>query len=680
MVFTNKLRRRWWLCGMLASQLFAVRVLSQPVTEVDVCVYGATSSGITAAYTAKRLGKRVLLVEPSRHLGGLSSGGLGYTDIGNKYVVTGLARNFYRRVGQHYGKFEQWIFEPHVARQIFEAYLREARVPILFSLRIVGTQKHSTRVEAITLEDALRPSAPKRIVKAKVFIDCTYEGDLMAQAGVSYIVGREANLQYGETFNGVQLQEHHQFPDGVDPYRVPGDPQSGLLWGVKSEALSPSGSGDKKVQAYNFRICLTDDPVNRIQVTRPEGYDSTRFELLARLFATQPDKPLNYHFLKWDLLPNRKTDINNYGPFSTDLIGMNHDYPEADYATRARIAAEHKLYNQSLLYFLGHDARVPAHIRRYVVEWGFPKDEYREHGHWSPQLYIREARRMIGEYIMTEHNCLGREVVPDVVGMAAYTMDSHNCQRLVIEKNGKKMVKNEGDVQIGGFPPYPIAYRSLTPKRSECTNLLVPVCLSASHIAYGSIRMEPVFMVLGQAAAVAAVLAIEQQNSVQAVDVAQLQKILRQNPLADGTPADLLIDNDINPDQVRPVAGDWTKQRGTIAQMGGTYAATTLVSEGTTAAAIEFRTQVSHKGNYRLYLYYPASIKAPDAQYVLTHAGGRQSGKVKRTDRQDDWIGLGTFVLSPGTTTLEIRTDAGCGPLLADAALFVPVQMRAAER
>jgi hypothetical protein len=405
---------------------------------------------------------------------------------------------------------------------------------VLYDYRLKAVKKTAAVISAITIEQATHPGATTdRRIKAAMFIDCSYEGDLMAMAGVSYTVGREANATYNETYNGVELREKHQFPDGIDPYVEKGKPESGLLWGISPEPLQPNGTGDNKVQAYNFRICLSKDPANQIPITRPAGYDSTRYELLLRVLEKEPNRPFHL-ILKPDLMPNQKTDINNNGPFSTDMIGMNYAYPEADYNKRKEIQQAHEGYNKGLLYFIGHDPRMPAHLQKEMLKWGYPKDEYTDNGNWSPQLYVREARRMIGEYVMTQANCQGREVVADSVGMAAYTMDSHNCQRIVIEKDGVKMVKNEGDVQVGGFPPYPVAYRSLVPKEKECKNLLVPVCLSASHIAYGSIRMEPVFMVLGQSAAVAAVLAIRGKTSVQRVDIPAIQNILREDPLAEG--------------------------------------------------------------------------------------------------------------------------------------------------
>jgi hypothetical protein len=355
-----------------------------------------------------------------------------------------------------------------------------------------------------------------------MFIDCSYEGDLMAKAGVSYTIGRESNAQYSETYNGVQLLDKHQFRDGVDPYVIPGKPESGLIWGVSPETLAENGTGDRKVQAYNFRLCLTKNPDNRIEITRPADYDSTKFELLLRQIKSYTPDSLNWQLLHIAPMPNQKTDINNCGGFSSDMIGMNYDYPDGDYATRDKIIQEHLSYTKGWLYFLGHDARMPEHLRIEMLQWGYPKDEYTDTDHFTPQLYIREARRMVSDYVMTQHNCQGREVAEDVAGMAAYTMDSHNIQRIVV--NG--MVKNEGDVQVGGFGPYPVSYRSIVPKKSECTNLIVPVCLSASHIAYGSIRMEPVFMVLGQSAATAACMAIDDDSSVQEIDVKKLRSIV----------------------------------------------------------------------------------------------------------------------------------------------------------
>jgi hypothetical protein len=639
------------------------------VISADICVYGGTSAGVIAAYTAKKMGKTVILIEPGKHLGGMSSGGLGYTDIGNKYVVTGLARDFYRRIGTHYGKFEQWIFEPKVAEDIFNDYVKRAHFSVLFGNRLIKVKKEGSQLKEITLENSYRPSVTtNKIIRAKVFIDCTYEGDLMARSGVSYAVGREANSQYDETINGVELLDQHQFLDGVDPYKVPGDPKSGLLWGISKEVLQANGAGDKKVQAYNFRITLTNVPENRIPISRPANYDPQKYELLIRLKEKQPWKTIFDVFII-SKMPNGKTDINNRGGFSTDMIGMNWEYPEADYNTRAKIWKEHEDYTKGFLYFIGNDSRIPENIRNEMKQWGYPKDEYTDSGNWTTQLYIREARRMIGELVMTQHHCQGKEVVEDGVGMAAYGMDSHNCERLVV--NG--MVKNEGDVQVHGFAPYAVSYRAIIPKQKEAANLFVPVCLSATHIAYGSIRMEPVFMVLGQSSAVAACQAIDKKIAVQQVSVKEIQGILKNNPLADESTPEVLVDNEDS-----QITGDWK-----IEKSGG-YGPTYLIddSKGETAKSVKFIPQILKNGAYQVYAYFP-KVKDPSSKtYITIHDGEKTTEKVinqadLRVEGQTsgEWLSLGLYNLSQEKKAyVEISNKNADGVIVADAVLFVPVR------
>ena len=587
---------------ILASVAFLLLVLPHsaapqqpaPSLEVDVLVYGGTSAGVIAAYTAKHYGRSVLLVEPGRHLGGMSSGGLGQTDIGNKYAVTGLGLDFYRRVGAVYGQFEAWQFEPKVAAQVFEGYADEAELEILFSRRLTGVAKQGTRIRTVTLEySGEGKGIPDLTVAAREFIDATYEGDLLARAGASFVVGREGNEVHGETIDGVQLMNGHQFPDGVDPYVVEGDPSSGLLPEISGVGVQPDGSGDDKVQAYNFRMALCQGE-DRIPIARPAHYDPARYELLVRLMAKRPWNSLNDGFII-SRMPNGKTDWNNRGGFSTDYIGKNWDYPEAGYARRDSIRKEHEHYQKGLLHFIATDPRIPEPIREEMSGWGYCPDEFLDTGGWPHQLYVREARRLVGEYVMTEHNARGAAVAPEAIGMAAYTMDSHNAQRVVV--NG--MVKNEGNVEVGGFPPYPISYRALTPKREEVTNLLVPVALSASHIAYGSIRMEPVFMVLGQAAAVAASMALERDVAVQGIDVAALQQELLGNPLADGSTPEMLVD-DGDTERVS-ISGEWTRQK-----PSGTYGLSVLRGEGGNGS-VRFTPQIRTAGRYTVYLYWPAA-------------------------------------------------------------------------
>jgi hypothetical protein len=562
-----------------------------------------------------------------------------------------------------------------VAENLFKEYIQRANAEVLFSFRLKEVSKNGNQLAAITIENSIQPTnATDRKIEAKIFLDCSYEGDLMAKAGVSYIVGRESNALYKETYNGVQLRDKHQFLDGIDPFKIKGNSESGLLWGISSESVAEQGSGDKKLQAYNFRICLTSDPPNQIATTRPENYDSTRYELLLRVLEKEPNRPFNF-ILKPDLMPNKKTDINNNGPFSTDMIGMNYNYAESNYEARAEIQKAHELYNKGLLYFIGHDGRMPKHLKEEMLRWGYPKDEYSDNGNWSPQMYVREARRMKGAYVMTQANCEGREVVPDAIGMAAYTMDSHNCQRIVIEKNGVKMVKNEGDVQVGGFPPYPISYHSLVPKEAECRNLLVPVCLSASHIAYGSIRMEPVFMVMGQSAATAASLAIDKNISVQKVDVKQIQKILKSNPLADGSPADILIDNEDAKNII--VSGEWTKNN----DSKNSYASSWLqVDKANTATGnVKFVPVIPSERKYKVYTYVP-KISGTSSTVSINVFNGATINEVvldlKRIEvagqTSGEWALVGSYIFKKGNKNFVSITNKNAdGNVIADAVLLV---------
>jgi hypothetical protein len=503
--------------------LAAIVAARAEVFTTDVCVFGGTSAGVIAAVQASKLGRTAIVLEPGRHLGGLTSGGLGFTDIGNKAAIGGLSRDFYRRLGKHYGKDEVWTFEPGVAEREFTALLAEVNVNARFDQRLASVKKSGARIVEIRLENG-------EIYRAKMFIDATYEGDLMAKAGVSYFVGREANATYGETLDGVRgTTPKHQFLVAVDPYVKPGDAASGLLPFIQAEPLGREGDGDRCVQAYNLRLCLTKNPANRKPIDAPENYDPANYELLGRYFdaIAAAGKTLTLkQLLKIDLVTPEKTDINNNGAFSTDFIGGSYAWPEASYAEREKIYRAHLDYVRGFLTYLAASPRVPAAIRAEMGEWGLTRDEFTDNGGWPHQLYVREARRMISDYVMSEKNCRRVAVIDDAVGMAAYNMDSHNARRIVRDGH----VENEGDVQVPPMSPYPISYRAIVPKAGECENLVVPVCLSASHIAYGSIRMEPVFMILGQSAATAAVQAIDEGGVLQRIDYAKLRARL----LADG--------------------------------------------------------------------------------------------------------------------------------------------------
>ena len=656
---------------VISCLLIVFLQLARPATgqekmyDVDICIYGATSAGIIAAYSASKMGKSVLLIDPGKHIGGLTTGGLGQTDIGNKYAITGLSREFYRRIGKHYGRFEQWTFEPHVADNVFKSFLVEGKVEMVLEHQISRLKKEGEWIREVAVQHVNGLStSPYKTVRAAMFIDCSYEGDLMAKAEVSYTIGREANEKYSETWNGVQLLTKHQFPDGVDPYRIPGIPSSGLLWGISNDALLPNGSGDKAIQAYNFRLCLTNNPKNSIAISRPEKYDSTIYELLLRQIAAYTPDSLNWQLLHIANMPNQKTDINNCGGFSSDMIGMNDEYVEADFEKRKEIIKAHEAYTKGWLYFLGHDARVPLHLRKEMLTWSYPADEFKGNNHFSPQLYVREARRMIGSYVMTQHNCEGREGVTDGVGMAAYTMDSHNCKRIVV--NG--MVKNEGDVQVGGFGPYPISYRAIIPQRKECANLLVPVCLSASHIAYGSIRMEPVFMVLAQSAAVAASLAIDKKSNVQSVEVKELQNILKVNPLSDGSATELLIDNE---DSLNvQLTGNWIKEE----KLHGSYGPSVVyTNEKKASARFDFPSNAK-PGMYSIYVYCPSRNGLSEKQNMTLQLRRKVRVSINPQLHPDQWVLLGQFeIVSEKKQFVRIESSPSRGRVtLADAVLFVP--------
>ncbi len=534
---------------LLVLSILAVNTFAAP-QSFDVVVYGCTSGAVTAAVQTKKMGKTVVMVCPERHLGGLTAGGLGWTDSGNKAVIGGLSREFYHRVWQHYAKPEawkwqkqadfgnkgqgtvaldqeartMWIFEPHVAEQVYEQWVKELKIPVVRNAwldRGKGVKKQGDRIVSITMVDG-------KSYAGKMFLDATYEGDLMAAAGVSYHVGREAGSTYGEKWAGVQtgvLHHRHHFgavKAPVSPYVVPGDPKSGVLPRISTAPPGNYGEADSKIQAYCFRMCLTKVPENRVPFAKPAGYDPKEYELLVRIF----EAGWRETFQKFDAIPNGKTDTNNHGPFSTDNIGRNWDYPEASYARRKAIEQEHAQYQQGWLYFIANDPRVPEDVRTEMAKWGLAKDEFKGSGNWPHQMYIREARRMTGQSVMTENELLKKRATPESVGMGSYGMDSHNIQRYITPEG---YVQNEGDIGVSTNGPYQISYGSIVPKRGQVANLLVPVCLSSSHIAYGSIRMEPVFMILGQSAATAAVMAIEKNLAVQEVSYAELKARLEKD-------------------------------------------------------------------------------------------------------------------------------------------------------
>ncbi len=635
----------------LAAGLAALGLSAKAADEYDVVVYGGTSAGVIAAVQAKKMGKTAVIVGPDKHLGGLSSGGLGWTDTGNKSVIGGLSRDFYHRVWKEYQKDEtwkfqkkeeyggkgqgtpamdganrtMWIFEPSVAEKVYESYVKEFDIPVLrdeWLDREKGVKKEGGKIVSITMLSG-------KTFSGKMFIDATYEGDLMATAGVDYHVGREGRDVYGEEWNGVQtgvLHHRHHFgavDKPISPYVIPGDPDSGVLPRISTEDPGERHEGDHRVQAYCFRMCLTNDPDNRIPFSEPEGYDAKQYELLARIY----EAGWRDTFGKFDPIPNNKTDTNNHGPMSTDNIGYNYDYPDASYERRKEIIAEHELYQKGWLWFHCTDSRVPKEIQERMKTWGLPKDEFTDNGNWSHQLYIREARRMIGDFVMTENELLQKKETPDSVGMGSYTIDSHNTQRY-IKPDG--FVQNEGDIGVK-CPTYKIAYGSLVPKKEQCTNLTVPVCVSSSHIAFGSIRMEPVFMILGQSAATAASMAIDEDIAVQDVSYEKLRERL----LADGQvleytspvkkptvwvdPAKLegvVVDNND-----AKLVGNWDSSMAASKYVGADYRHDKKVMDGSASAI--FETKLPKGGTYEVrFAYPPNGNRASNVQVTISHSGG----------------------------------------------------------
>jgi len=512
------------------------------VFTADVIIYGGTSAAITTAVQLVKMQKSVIVVSPDIHLGGLSSGGLGWTDTGNKEVIGGLSREFYHRVWKHYQKEDawkwqkkseygnqgqgtpamdgdkrtMWIFEPSVAEQVFEDYVEEYKIEVF---RDEWLERNQSGITMNNGELTSFKTLTGKEFEGKIFVDATYEGDLMALAGVDYHVGREASSTYGEEWNGVQvgvLHHGHHMKTDIDPYVVPGDLSSGVLPKISTEDPGEKGEGDHRLQAYCFRMCLSNHPDNRIAFPEPENYDPHNYELLARIF----ESGWRETFHKFDPIPNRKTDTNNHGPFSTDNIGMNYDYPEASYESRREIIEEHEYYQKGLMYFLANDEKVPEDVRTEMAQWGLAADEFIDNGNWPHQIYVREARRMIGEFVMTENEIQGRSRVNRSIGMGSYTMDSHNVQRY-IKSDG--FVQNEGDIGVHPKEPYKIDLGSILPKKDQCANLLVPVSVSSSHIAFGSIRMEPVFMILGQSAGTLAGMALDKKVNIHDVAYDELK-------------------------------------------------------------------------------------------------------------------------------------------------------------
>ena len=655
--------RTFWFGLWLASGVIC-RAMD---IESDICVYGGTSGGVAAVVQATRMGKTVSLAVFDTHLGGLTSGGLGATDVGNTASIGGVAREFYRRVGQHYGQRERFNFEPHVALNIYQDWLVEVGVKPCFNQRLASVRKTGRRITQITMEDGT-------VYRAKMFIDATYEGDLMALAGVSFTFGREGTNVYGESFNGIRANTpKHQFTIKVDPYVVPGKPASGLLPFIQAGDGGAPGDGDQRIQAFNYRLCFTQNPTNKLPHVVPPNYDPARYELLGRLLEARVaarDALTMRSFFSVLPMPNGKTDMNNNGAFSTDFIGANWTYPTNTYAARARMYREHLEYTQGLIQYLATSPRSPANLRAEMLSWGPCRDEWPETGGYSPQIYVREARRMVSDYVMTQADCAGTRVANDSVCLGSYNMDSHNCQRIV--KDG--FVINEGDVQMPVPRPYPISYRAIVPRVGECENIFVPFAISASHIAFGSTRMEPVFMMAAQSAATAAVLALADGVSVQRVNYAKLARRLE----ADGQiltwkkhedfATGIVVDN---ADHGAALSGSWNASTASEGFWGDNYLHDGNTNKG--SCVVTFTPNLPQAGRYDVYLRWTANPnRATNVPVDIIYQGGAKTITVDQTKNNGTWILLLTTNFDAGTNGgLRIRSTGTTGYVIADAARWV---------
>ena len=692
------------VCGFLFS--FQDLAAAEPEYAVDICVYGGTSGGVVAAVKAARMGKQAILIEPGQHLGGMSSGGLSYSDMGKAATVAGMSREFYQRVGHKYNKPLETQLEPHVAEQVFDEMIKEAGVTVLKGEHIAQVIKQGPRIVELETHKGTR-------IGAKMFIDATYEGDLLTAAGVSYSLTREANAQYNETLNGIQFHEIPQVQFGkvnaigrrkdqrglwdrsipLDPYRIPGKPESGLLPLIEEGTLGTIGEAAPGVQAYCFRLCVTDQSENRIPIKAPDNYDPARYEIVAR-YIQACEKAGDQMDLRWftkhDALPNGKFDFNT-AYFGLNYVGGNKDYSEASYAGRQMIIKAHENYARGLFHFLATDKRVPAKVSKQIKRYGLCKDEFTDNGGWPHQLYIRESRRMISDLVMTEHHCRHKEVAAKSVGLASYGIDIHEIRRIA----HKGVMVREGKLlgHTGTRGPYPIGYDAIVPKASECNNLLVTFAISASHVAFGSTRMEPVLMILSQSAATAASQAIDAGCRIQDVDYNKLRKQL----LADGQLLEWTMPKKsstthsraqklsgiVVDDSQAEFTGEWSKSNGQPPLVGTTYHHDGNKAQGRKSA--RFKTILPASGEFEVRLLYTAhENRATNAPVTIQSADGiktvyvnqRQPVLVNRVPRS-----LGLFRFEAGKQARVTVSNTGAdGYVTVDGVQFVPLKIANKER
>jgi len=662
----------------------------------DLVIYGGTSAGVSAAIQASKMGKTAIIIEPSNHLGGLTTGGLGATDTGSKTVIGGISREFYQRLRKHYDNLDNWnlekrdaykgyrkdedaiwAFEPKIATKILHEMLAEHKIKFVLNKRIDrnhpdGVVKTGTRIQSIRLESG-------ETFFAKMFLDATYEGDLFAKAGVPFHIGREANNKYNETLNGIQKAKNnhnHRFTVNVSPFVISGDSKSGLLPGIESGPHNKDGSEDHRMQAYCFRMCMSLIPENRTPFPKPDNYNEKDYELLFRNFEAG-DLRLPLSIL---MMPNGKTDTNNNCAVSTDFIGANYKFAEASYKERDKIINDHESYQKGLMWSLANHPRVPKKNRDDMSKWGLAKDEFTDNANWPHQIYVREARRMIGEYVMTELDCRKTRNTPESIGMGSYNMDSHNCMRYVTPEG---FVQNEGDIQVSPGGPYKISYKSITPKKEHATNLLVPVCISCTHMAYGSIRMEPVFFILGQSAATAACIAIDSNLDVQDVPYEKLKLILLVDKQVleskDSLPGALALDPKkmtgiVLDDSEAIIKGAWGQSSSIGGFVGAGYIHDSNEGQGT--KSVTFKTNLPKDGTYEVRLYFaPATNRATNVPITIEYAEGVKNLSInQRIPSKLGFVSLGSFSFKKDIPAIILISNKGTnGFVIADAVQFLEV-------
>jgi hypothetical protein len=643
-----------------------------PVVVSDICVYGGTSGGVAAAVAAARLGKSVVLLTQNNHVGGMTASGLGVTDVGpgnDTSYIGGLAREFYRRVGQAYGSTNLVIwFEPHVAENVFWQMLAEAGVNVYSNRWLASVTLTNQRLAEITMEDG-------SVFRAREFIDTTYEGDLMAAAGVTFTWGREGTNVYNESLAGIRpLGGSYNY----DPYVVPGNPASGLLPLVQPDTGGNVGDGDLRLQAYNFRLCLTQNATNQIPIAAPTNYSEANYELVRRYIAARVARDTNVSLGQLihiqTIIPNGKTDINANGELSTDYVGYNDTWATNTHAGREQIRAAHENYIRGLLYFYRTSTNVPANLNAEAQSWGLAKDEFTDHGGWPWQIYVREARRMVSDYVMTQSNCEARATAPDGIGLARYNIDSHGVRRLA----SGGFARWEGS--IGGTPPYPypISYRSIVPRAGEGENLFCTFALSASHVAFASCRMEPVFMMTSHAAGVAAAFALDDNVAAQQLNYAKLAAQLRADGQLLAWNAGSSATNGVILDEDDPGgvsnSGGWVYGANAGGWNGDYYHDG---SSGKGTKWVRYTPALPTNGAYEVYAWWvEASNRATNAPYDILHDAGTNRVLVNQKTPSGGWFKLLTtnFTAGQGQGVIIRNDNTAAGTyVIADAVRFLPV-------